>query len=1150
MMPPKNKQFLVGLCAALLAVPALCSAGIVFQDDFESYALGANGGFYDYAGGSGGTTTITAFGVDSYGGSQALGFEVDASGVTANGWYGWYAGMGRDIASAGQVQPTADTTFSIDLASLGASSAPGVGLNFSQYDPIGNSNTWSAVWNDSLTTDGNFKTISFTMDTLSGVTGTWDPAKSLGFQVTFNDSGFGFDAGNKVIMDNITLSVGSVSVSPTVASPPTAASIQDTTATLSGEVTDTGGANVTERGIYWSTSNGFTPPGQGTKVSSTGSWGIGAFSENVTGLPQSSIVYYRSFAANSQGTSYSSSQASFQTEPSTQVSGLTISNISSGGMKIQWSGSGSGDGVIVVMKQASAVNSDPVDGTLHAANAQFGSGAQLGSGNYVLFRASGSSVVATNLSPSTTYYVAAYAYAGSGTGISGINYQQDAPATSSATTLAASVLPSPPTVANTTPSAIQTTTATLGGNVTAINNASITERGIYWSTSNGFTPPGQGTKVSSTGSWGTGTFTQNVTGLNPGNLIYYKAFAVNSAGTTYTSQAAFQTEPSVQASNPNFTVINDTSATLQWTSGNGDGTLVVIKGAGPTTTTPVDGTAYTADPGYGNGDNIAGGNYVVYRSSGNSVTLTNLEPNNVYYVSLYEYAGAGPGLAGINYQQDAPVSTSLKTLVGQSWMGHNRKYGIDCDTCHGTHTGFGVAHDEEQQATTCGQCHNPTGVASNTYAVALHYDSASNVLADCGDCHEVHRATAGSQDLSEMVTYDSHTSTTATNLYYFRADTNRIPQSTGPGVLHAVGSGSSDFAFSSSPYNGACQVCHTTTSHHTNTGGDVSHYIGQVCTDCHAHDDSFAGSGGGGTDCISCHTSAQGSHRAVISDFSLAASHIPGGAATTNDCMTCHLEEYGNAYHGNTTTDLRNVDTGAAVSIAQPFSRNTSSATLEADVVNLQNNFCLPCHDANGANGDTTPFSTGNSVLDIKDALSTGNAYFHPVRGPGNNPLCNSSTMKAPWNQTNGHDMISCFDCHGINAHGSANNNMLRVNISGPTDYGNTSTFCTTCHNSGSGSYHTSGGHFTHSPYSCRGCHSGQVEVDVNNDWNPTTPAVNVQNAALDIHGGNFIWPAGTGKPGAGTTSKHFVNGGNLEGWSSGSCYPDNNCQHRTGKTY
>ena len=544
---------------------------------------------------------------------------------------------------------------------------------------------------------------------------------------------------------------------------------------------------------------------------------------------------------------------------------------------------------------------------------------------------------------------------------------------------------------------------------------------------------------------------------------------------------------------------------------------------------------------------------MVHCSAGNSVTITNLSPNSVYYVSLFEYAGTGSGLAGINYQQDLPVDNNIQTLIGLTWMGHNRKYGItDCNMCHGTHSGFGVPHDEEQQSTTCGQCHNPTGVASNKFDVSLHYDSNSNVLADCGDCHEVH----GGGDLATMITFNDHTGTTATNLFYFRVETNRHPQATGHGVFHSTGTGPEDYAFTNAaPFNGACQVCHTATDHHTNTGLDLGHGDGKACSDCHVHEDAFQGAGG--TDCTACHANAAGSHRAVMPDFGLVAGHIPGGAVTTNDCMTCHHEVFGNAYHGNTTTDLRNVDDDSVVSIAQPFSRDTASNVLETDVVNLQNNFCLKCHDADGANGDTTPFSTGNPVLDIHGALDTGNAYFHPVRGPANNPLCDSSSMLPPWNQDNGHDVISCFDCHGINAHGDANNNMLRVNISGPSDGANIALFCRACHDDlATGNYHTKGSHddplHTDSgagPLACRGCHSGQVEVDQNNDWDPTTPPVNIPNAALDIHGGNFVWPAGTGKTGAGTTSQHFINGGWLEGWSSGACYPDGNCQH-TSQSY
>ena len=101
-----------------------------------------------------------------------------------------------------------------------------------------------------------------------------------------------------------------------------------------------------------------------------------------------------------------------------------------------------------------------------------------------------------------------------------------------------------PTVTSPTSSHITTSSATLGGTVTieGCMPNSITERGIYYSTTNGF-PDGSGTKVSETGTFSTGAFTINVTGLSPNTTYYYKAFATNSAGTGYSVQGTFNNLP-------------------------------------------------------------------------------------------------------------------------------------------------------------------------------------------------------------------------------------------------------------------------------------------------------------------------------------------------------------------------------------------------------------------------------------------------------------------------------------------------------------------------------------------------------------------------------------------------------------------------------
>jgi hypothetical protein len=102
------------------------------------------------------------------------------------------------------------------------------------------------------------------------------------------------------------------------------------------------------------------------------------------------------------------------------------------------------------------------------------------------------------------------------------------------------VLAGPPTI--TTPAAtnIGATTATLGGNITSLNCSSVTVRGIEWSLTPGFAD-GAGTPFTESGTFTAGTYTLNVTGLPSASTIYFKAFATNASGTSYTTQSSFNT---------------------------------------------------------------------------------------------------------------------------------------------------------------------------------------------------------------------------------------------------------------------------------------------------------------------------------------------------------------------------------------------------------------------------------------------------------------------------------------------------------------------------------------------------------------------------------------------------------------------------------
>jgi hypothetical protein len=100
-------------------------------------------------------------------------------------------------------------------------------------------------------------------------------------------------------------------------------------------------------------------------------------------------------------------------EPTTQASNVTFSAVTTTQMTIGWT-PGNGSNRIVLVKSGSAVNSDPVDLTGYTANTIFGSGTQIGTGNYVVYNGTGNSVILTGLAVNTTYYVAVYEFNGSG----------------------------------------------------------------------------------------------------------------------------------------------------------------------------------------------------------------------------------------------------------------------------------------------------------------------------------------------------------------------------------------------------------------------------------------------------------------------------------------------------------------------------------------------------------------------------------------------------------------------------------------------------------------------------------------------------------------------------------------------------------------
>ncbi|UCH15010.1 MAG: hypothetical protein JSV22_03350, partial [Bacteroidales bacterium] len=139
----------------------------------------------------------------------------------------------------------------------------------------------------------------------------------------------------------------------------------------------------------------------------------------------------------------------------------------------------------------------------------------------------------TDIAPGTTYYIRAYATS-YGVTIYGDNV--------SFTTNEAFL----PTITTKLPENITTNSATCGGNVTDDGGEFVTERGVCWSTSEN--PTLENNEGYTNDGDGMGEFTSSLEGLSANTIYYVRAYATNSAGTTYGDEMSFATQDAVSIS--------------------------------------------------------------------------------------------------------------------------------------------------------------------------------------------------------------------------------------------------------------------------------------------------------------------------------------------------------------------------------------------------------------------------------------------------------------------------------------------------------------------------------------------------------------------------------------------------------------------------
>jgi hypothetical protein len=261
-----------------------------------------------------------------------------------------------------------------------------------------------------------------------------------------------------------------------------------------------------------------------------------------------------------------------------------------------------------------------------------------------------------------------------------------------------------PTVSAPTSTNITTNSAVLGGNVTSDGAATITARGIvYASTALNSDPQLGGANVTMLPASGTtGVFTVNAGGLSPGTSYSFKAFATNSAGTTYTSPvSSFTTSPLIpvapSVNSPTASDLTTTGATLGGNVASDGGATVTSRGI------VYSVSAINSDPllgGPGVTTLFASGTIGIF-----TVPATGLIPGTPYSFRAFAINNAGTGYT-------TPVSTFTTNAVAATapTIGGPTSSGV---TANSATLGANVTGDGGAQVTARGVVFAATATNSN-----------------------------------------------------------------------------------------------------------------------------------------------------------------------------------------------------------------------------------------------------------------------------------------------------------------------------------------------------------------------------------------------------------------------------------------------------
>jgi hypothetical protein len=198
-----------------------------------------------------------------------------------------------------------------------------------------------------------------------------------------------------------------------------------------------------------------------------------------------------------------------------------------------------------------------------------------------------------------------------------------------------------PTVTTNAASLVEETTATINGTLTS-DGGEACQYSFEWGTA-----PGTYTdNISWTGSLNSGEFFSTaLSGLNKGDVYYYRARARNSAGIGNGSEMSFLTKPDPPTSFT-ATTVSSSQINLSWTKGDGAVNTMVRGKQGSYPTSVTDG-------------------YPVYFDTGTNASDTGLLPSTTYYYSAWsEVTGSQQWSDDPPAQANATTSAVAPTVIG------------------------------------------------------------------------------------------------------------------------------------------------------------------------------------------------------------------------------------------------------------------------------------------------------------------------------------------------------------------------------------------------------------------------------------------------------------------------------------------------------